>query len=61
MCTRFRKEDFMDLNLKGKSVVITGGTLGIGKAIAFAFLKEGCSVCVCSRNQKKYRCCHQRI
>jgi len=42
----------MDLNLKGKSVVITGGTLGIGKAIAFAFLKEGCSVCVCSRNQK---------
>ena len=31
----------MDLGLKGKSVVVTGGSKGIGFAAAEAFLKEG--------------------
>ena len=30
----------MDLGLKGKSVVVTGGSKGIGFAAAEAFLKE---------------------
>lgn len=43
----------MDLNMRGKTVVITGGATGIGKAAAFAFLKEGCNVAVCGRRQEK--------
>lgn len=43
----------MDLHLEGKVVAITGGSEGIGKAIAMAFAREGCKVAICSRSQKK--------
>ncbi len=43
----------MELNLKDKSVVITGGATGIGKACALEFLKEGAKVSVCNRTQAK--------
>ena len=36
----------MDLGLKGKSVVVTGGSKGIGFAAAEAFLKEGAKVAI---------------
>lgn len=43
----------MNLNLNGKTAVITGGTAGIGKASAWALAKEGCRVYVCGRNPER--------
>jgi NAD(P)-dependent dehydrogenase (short-subunit alcohol dehydrogenase family) len=42
----------MDLGLKNKIVLITGGSIGIGKALAEAYLKEEASVIICARNQE---------
>ncbi|MBD8040358.1 MULTISPECIES: SDR family oxidoreductase [Bacteroidaceae] len=39
--------------LKGRKALITGGTSGIGYAIAEAFLKSGASVCITGRNEER--------
>ena len=39
----------MDLGLKGKRIIITGGSRGLGRAIAENFLLEGAVVSFCSR------------
>jgi NAD(P)-dependent dehydrogenase (short-subunit alcohol dehydrogenase family) len=43
----------MDLNLKGKTALITGSTAGIGLEIARTLAVEGASVIVTGRNQAK--------
>ena len=43
----------MDLNLKGAKALITGGTKGIGRAIADTFADEGCNVAICARNAEE--------
>ncbi len=41
----------MDLGLNGKSVLVTGGSKGIGLACAKAFAAEGCEVHVAARDR----------
>lgn len=45
----------MDLGLKGKNVLITGSTSGVGQASAEIFAMEGANVIISGRNQKKQK------
>ena len=40
----------MDLGLKGKNAVVTGGSKGIGRAVANLLAAEGANVAICARN-----------
>ncbi|NIO11503.1 MAG: SDR family oxidoreductase [Deltaproteobacteria bacterium] len=42
----------MELGLKGKRAVVTGGNRGIGRACALELAREGARVCVTARNEE---------
>ena len=41
----------MDLGIKGRSAIVTGGSRGIGRETARQFLEEGVRVTICGRNK----------
>jgi len=45
----------MDLHLTGKVAVVTGGSAGIGRAIAHGLAAEGCHLVLCARDEERLR------
>ena len=43
----------MDLGLQGRVAAVTGGSHGVGYAIAQALLAEGCRVAICARDKAR--------
>jgi 3-oxoacyl-[acyl-carrier protein] reductase len=43
----------MDLGLQGKVAVVTGGSVGIGLAVAHALAREGVQLVLCARNEAR--------
>jgi len=42
----------MDLQLKGKNAIVTGGSKGIGRSIALNLADEGVNVAICARGEE---------
>lgn len=51
----------MDLHLNGKVVLITGGTDGLGAALASRLVEEGARVAVCGRDSGRLAATEQRL
>ena len=51
----------MDLQLRGKKAIVTGGSAGMGKAIARQLAREGCDVAIGARTEARLRAAAKEI
>src|ERR1700745_2495324 len=51
----------MDLQMNGKTALVTGASAGIGKAIAFALAREGVDVAICARRPEPLQAAASQI
>ncbi|HYF63988.1 MAG TPA: SDR family oxidoreductase [Herpetosiphonaceae bacterium] len=51
----------MDLELRGKSAIVTGGSKGIGRSIALGLAREGANVAICARGEAALRATEREL
>jgi NAD(P)-dependent dehydrogenase (short-subunit alcohol dehydrogenase family) len=51
----------MDLGMQGKVALVTGGSVGIGLAVAEAFAREGVHLALCARDEARVEAVGRRI
>ncbi len=51
----------MDLELKGKVAVVTGGSVGIGLAVAHGLAREGVQLVLCARDETRLQAATHEI
>ena len=51
----------MDLGLKGQTALVTGGSKGIGKAVALGLAQEGVRVAICARDKASLEAAAQEL
>ena len=51
----------MDLGLRDKVALVTGGSKGIGKAITLSLAGEGCKIAICARSETQLRQTAEKI
>lgn len=49
------------MNLKGKNVLLTGGSLGIGKATAALLIEKGANVAISGRNEERLKAAAEEL
>jgi len=47
-----KSDHILEKSLRGKTVVITGGSSGVGRAVAEAFALEGCNIVIAARGKE---------
>src|SRR5206468_4392088 len=58
---KHKKGDQVNLELSGKTALVTGGSQGIGRAIAFGLGAEGARVAICARDKSRLEQTAQEI
>ena len=51
----------MEINLSGRTALITGGSLGLGFAMAKALSQAGSNVIIVARNEENLKAAHQEL